>query len=305
MAQKVPLGWLRPLESLWMRVSNRRDAKPRMVILLALPRSGSTLTYQVLVHGLKPVYLSNIGNLFYQVPLFGGLVSKRRCAGYRSDFRSSQGFVTGACGPAEGLRFWSYWCSQGLDELDVPAIGEKTLVRREEHLRRVFSCLSSRSSPYVTGYLGHVLAWERLRSLFPEALFVRLHRDPVSNALSLLRSRPNEDDGWFSVRPKECDGLEARDRHFQVAAQVYWLNKRLQGIAKDDVVHLQYEDLCRNPSVELDRVASACNARGMTLSPSDDLPASFEYKVADPACDQDAARIRQALDELESKHGVL
>jgi len=116
MAQNLPLGWLRPLERLCMRASPQLPEKPRVVILLALPRGGSTLTYQVLVHGLKAAYLSNLGNLFYQVPLFGGLVSNWLCGNYRSDFRSRQGFVTGACGPAEGLRFWSYWCSQGLRE---------------------------------------------------------------------------------------------------------------------------------------------------------------------------------------------
>ena len=228
-----------------------------------------------------------------------------KCGGYRSDFHSSQGFVGGACGPAEGLRFWSYWCSQGLDETNSTFPSDARQHRREEHLQRVFSFLSSPSLPYVTGYLGHVLAWERLRTLFPEAVFVRLHRDPVSNAISLLRSRKNQDEGWFSVRPKECEGLEGRDVHYQVAAQVYWLNKRLEGVADDMLVHVQYEDLCRNPSEELTRVVSCCNARDMDLSLVGNLPDSFDFRMADPSTDKDASLIRQALDELEGEHGAL
>ena len=105
LAQRVPLGLLRPLESLVMRASGHDRDAPNLVVLLALPRSGSTLTYQLLVHGLQPVYLSNLAHLLYQVPLFGGMVSRRRCRGHRSDFHSVQGFTQGVCGPAEGLRF--------------------------------------------------------------------------------------------------------------------------------------------------------------------------------------------------------
>lgn len=86
------------------------------IILLAPPRSGSTLAYQVITSGIKNFHLTNIWNLLYTTPTIGGLLSKKICKNYQSNFQSEHGFVPGLCGEAEGLRFWSYWIGQSLTE---------------------------------------------------------------------------------------------------------------------------------------------------------------------------------------------
>jgi hypothetical protein len=304
MLQRLPLFLLRPLEWPVVSMVNLKKKNPSLIILLALPRSGSTLTYQILSHGLDSVYLSNLGNLLYQLPFFGGLLSKHHCAYSESTFRSSQGFVQGLCGPAEGLRFWQYWYANDIDERKIAHKSSLWSARRESYLRKVFACLGSEDRPVVTGYLGHALKWQLLRNTFPEAVFIRLHRDPVHNAFSLLRCRQKSGSNWFSVYPVECEGYAQESIYGQVAAQVYWLNKRLNEVQGDYLMDISYEDLCRNPTETLQSIISFCNSRGMRLQPRQVLPDSFHPGQPDEDSMDDMNLLKAHLGELEARYGA-
>lgn len=306
LVQRLPLSWLRVLEAPLVRIRGRNCSNPQLVIILALPRSGSTLIYQCFIHGLQPLYLSNLWNLWYSLPCLGGSLSARMCATYQSEFQSSQGFVQGICGPAEGLRFWSYWCGCGLDEVRDVHVQDVVLTRRVRYLRRTLSLLTTPEKPFVCGYIGHALAVERLRLWFPEAIFVRLHRDPLSNAASILRSRQKGSCGWFSVFPKECEGVKGANEYTQAAAQVYWLNRRLKVLENDEqTIHISYEDLCIKPRRVFQRVVDLCNEKGMRLKLRQELPESFDYKEVHGDENEDVASLGQALKKLEKKHGPL
>lgn len=296
--QKTPLHWLRPIESIGLSSSEHFHKNCQMLFLMALPRSGSTLTYQSLIHALQPRYLSNLGNALYQLPYWGTKVSGLQAKGYTSDFASANGFVSGLSGPAEGLRFWTYWLGMGLEEQNEISKSRKL----EEYIRRVFFNLTSPAQPYLTGYLGHVLYWKKLKSLFPNAIFIHLHRDPISNAHSIYRiRRKSPQQEWFSLRPSECRDIGDKCLPFQAAAQVYWLNRKLEQLdAEDRVIQIAYEDLCRNPNDEVDRVIEACNTLGLRLKRKNALPDSFDYKISDARNDLEAFRIQEAFAELEN-----
>lgn len=306
LAQALPLSWLRPLEARYFHSGDAGNGQPRLLILLALPRSGSTLAYQCLIHGLELLYLSNLWNVLYSLPGFGGQLSKSVCGKHRSEFQSNQGFVPGACGPAEGLRFWSYWTGHGLNEAtDTPVTGA-VLERRVRYLGSVLSHLGTRETPFLAGFLGHTLVSEQLKNWFPDAVFVRVHRDPLSNALSLLRCRQNGGEDWFSVFPRECQALVNADIHTQVAGQVYWLNRRLNDAQLEErTIEISYENLCRAPNAELERVALGCKNFDMALSVKNRLPSSFEFSCVTPEDGQDAALLAAALTRLQSEHGPL
>lgn len=303
MLQKLPQGWLRALEApLVRRVAN----KPNIIFLLALPRSGSTLTYQALVHSVRPLYLSNLSNLMYGIPWFGGRLSHRLCSDYESDFCSDHGFVGGLYGPAEGLRFWSYWTAAGLDESFPPSMDQALRDKRIKYLRQVMCALTSPDKPFVSGYLGHVLITEYLRHWFPEAVFLRLNRDPLSNAKSILQSRITGSKSWLSTRPKECLANMNAGIHAEVAAQVYWLNRRLNWLKDDDrTIHVSYESLAADPNAVLQQVISACNTRGFSITAQKTLPGAFYYQKASPEDDLDTVLITSELEKLKAEYGPL
>jgi len=302
--QRLPQGWMRLLESPIVRA--RAKERPNIIFLLALPRSGSTVTYQTVIHGLQALYLSNLWNFLYGLPWTGGQLSRIRCANHESDFRSTQGFVEGACGPAEGLRFWSYWTGCGLNEVEPTQVANDRLSTRISYFTKAMSALTTPAAPMVAGYLGHALITEQLRTWFPEAVFIRLHRDPLSNAASILRCRKQGNSGWFSVLPAECSSIKGEGLHAEVAAQVYWLNRRLEWLHRDErTIDVTYEGLAADPNKALRELVDQVNNLGLRLFAKRELPTCFDFRVASPDDDEDTRLLFEELAELENKHGSL
>ena len=300
--QKLPLPAFRFVESPLVRMY-RAGLKDicQPIILLALPRSGSTLTYQVLTHGIQSVYLNNLGNVLYQLPYWGGLVSMATCKNYQSDFQSDLGFVQGMCGPAEGLRYWEYWMGNGLDDRSNEQYDLKLINERMQYLKSVFSALMRDSRPVNTGYLGHALHVERLQLFFPNAVFIRLIRNPLDNALSILEARMREGAGWLSLFPRECEAYLGRGLHKEVAAQVYWLNKRLDEVTAKNVFNVEYASLCTDPRGVLDDIVSYCHSAGLNVRRKNDLPPRFEMRAR--VNDENSELIRGAFSELIMEKG--
>lgn len=304
--QAFPLRLFRFLEWPFVVLFSSKDKNTQAVFVLALPRSGSTVTYQAICHGLSVNYLSNIWNLFYQLPLLGGWLSATKAQAHRSDFKSHHGFVNGLDGPAEGLRFWRWWLDCGLSDRECETLPLDLRSKRASYLRRVLSVLNRTQGPFATAYLGHSLVPDRVREAFPGAVLIRLRRDPVSNALSLLKSMRANNTKWFSVFPSECSGFENLNEYERVAAQVYWLNRRLDDAeCSSQMLTVHYERLCQFPEKELCRIRNWCVEKGVMVKSKFILPTHFEYKVADLDTNTDAIKIRSALDTLETKYGSL
>ena len=106
--------------------------------------------------------------------------------------------------------------------------------------------------------------------------------------------------------PHECDGLEAVTEHERVAAQVFWLNRRLDNSAcSAKMLTIHYEQLCENPEREVERIRNWCNEKGVAVERKFELPKQFPFKRSDLNADTDAIKIREALSKLEAKHGKL
>ncbi|WP_297812648.1 sulfotransferase [uncultured Methylophaga sp.] len=302
--QAVPLWVFQFIERPFLVKSDSQ--KVQAIFVMALPRSGSTVLYQAISHGLAVQYLSNVWNLLYQLPLLGGRISACYAAKHRSGFQSSHGFVPGIDGPAEGMRFWQRWLGAELSDKNAERGSEKKLQRRVAYLRHVIASLKPAGQPFVSTYIGHSLIPDRVHEAFPEAVLIRLRRDPVSNGLSLLKSMRESRKDSFSVIPRECHDLRGASQHEWVAAQVYWLNRRLDDAAcSSNMLSVNYEDFCRSPTNEIKRIHDWCLSQGVEVELKFPLPDSFTYKMADCDNDIDALKIQQALAGLEQKYGKL
>ncbi len=306
MLQRLPISWLRVLEYPFINKHSSDDSQPTLLFLLAVPRSGSTLTYQLLSHRFHARYLSNLSNLLYQLPFFGSLLTSTYCSKFKSDFQSSQGYVYGLCGQAEGLRFWQYWLDYNIDERQHYKKKNRNRAGRLKYLRQVFSVLSHPALPMINGFLGHSLNPQQLQIDFPEAIFIRLYRDPLSNAMSLLRCRRSSNQDWFSLFPSECESVVGEGEHKEVASQVYWLNRRLDDqLSGDNVFCLDYEELCEDPLGQLNKLQLFCKMRGVTLSIKNEVPVSFDFRLVDMQGSEDATLLKYALDNIQNEHGIL
>lgn len=296
------LLWLDKLAQFFLFRASTHLTTP--IFLLAVPRGGSTLAYQCIVHRFRLLYLSNLWLMLYKLPFIGGFVSGIFSSIYwhKSTFSSVHGFVPGVLAPAEGLPFWSHWFSCGLT--DAPSGIAPDL--DPHYLQATLGNLQLLFPHFVSCYLGHSLCVNRLRRCFPNAIFVRVKRNPVRNALSILKAMRSLSVDKFSVFPIEMQPYLDRSDPFKAAAQCYFINKRLDfDIRSQDCFVLNYEDLCLSPDSVMSHFETFARARGVLLRASRSLPVSFTETALSASDQEDVCLLENAFNELEKLHGPM
>ena len=242
-------GVLSPIEFCFKKVdSDKRLSGAPALILLALPRSGSTFCYQAICHFFDVNYFSNFFYFGMRYPFLFNWLQKKILKEYSSDFKSEYGFVRGLNGPAEANDIWGDWFDQKLIE-DIPSPKVDKVALASSFIDGNYE---SSQKPFVSGWVGHVLYANEMARLFPNAIFVHLHRDNKSIVSSLLNARKNhlnDINEWFSVRPKECQRTTSLTPEEEVGLQVQSLQSRLGDFASSHasrVVHLRYDELTSN-----------------------------------------------------------
>ena len=153
--------------------------------------------------------------------------------------------------------------------------------------------------------MGEYLFDKELEELFPEAIFVRLHRNRVKVAKSILKIRNNSNIGkWFSVFPKECLSYLDSPLHEQISAQVYWINKRLESMNNNRTVHIDFESLCQEPALTINKVITYANNNGFQLEIEKELPSRFQNNSSNQVDENDHI-FNSLFTKLEKKHGEL
>jgi len=260
------------------RAKPNKDVHP--IFILAPPRSGSTITYQILSTAFNCTYLSNLNNLLFATPALGFKITSKKCNDHISSFKSERGFVNGLCGEAEGLKFWNYW--GGCD------IIESKVNNNVSQLNKLKNVLNSLEYPFLSGFLGHVFSLEILYKTFPNALFIHLKRDLLSNAYSLTQFRQNINN--TSSLPDNIDMTLPKEE--QVVSQIIEIHNRIEKFQNDfkpNFISLEYEKICQNPNSTIERILDYCNKINFKLEASDKIsyiPKSF--KVSKRAIDDNA-----------------
>ncbi len=275
---------------LGLPVTLRKTNEVPAIILLAPPRSGSTLTYQLISESFDSHRLTNVWNLLFATPRFGGLLSKQMCGCRPRGFQSNKGFVPGLCGEAEGLQFWKYWSGISIDIKETD-FNEKKAGR----LKNILQKLVSDDEVFVAGYLGHVLAVKEMEKLFPGALFVYLKRDLLSNVYSLYQASP---DKWFSVKTDSYYSDNEYDRYHQVAGQLLDIHQLILENRPERCIEITYEDLCKSPQRELERLLDFADKVGIRIPDPEfrSIPGSFQYKKVYESYDVHSKALQKALE---------
>lgn len=305
--QNLPLHHFRAFESLMIKKPNHKNTDIPIIFILSPPRSGSTLIYQSIVHSIQPLYVDNTINLFSEIPYFGSKLSSKLNNEYISDFNSTYGFINGLNGPAEGLKFWSYWTNSFLNESEN-ICGEKLKKSKKFiYLRKVLNALTSNSKPFLAGYLGHVLVIDMLKDLFPSCIFIKLRRDKLSNAYSIMNAMNTlSRKDWFSVLPLECEKYKNKDIYKKAASQVYWLNKRIENqVPKEKSISIDYEKFCLEPNQTMNNIVLRLNSMGLNINIKNKLPKYFNYRLINDNSSSNAQKISKEFRVLEDYYGPI
>lgn len=271
--------------------------------VIGVPRSGTTLLYQVLASALDVGYVNNLIAAFWRAPVFGVRLAKTLGVDrLDSDFSSAYGRTAGVSEPHEFGYFWN-------DHLRYPDLAEREPEHADsidwERLRRTIANMAAATGAPMT-FKPMILVWhlERLADAMPASRFVWITRPPRETALSLLgmrRSLRGSIDQWASLRPRgRFDGAAPE---WQVAAQVLLLEEAISSAAielgPERVLKLSYDRLCEQPHEVIDETEALLAEAGFSPNRRNvEIPDTFERGGSSALEAEHGAKVDRALAEL-------
>jgi hypothetical protein len=223
------------------------------IFIVGLPRSGSTLLYQLLVVQYGLGYFSNLSNFFYKSPVTIATILHQLRLHYKSkNLQSHFGLINGLISPSESGSIFRYWFDQRPNDHDA-----------REHIRKSVQNISRLyNNPFITKNLYNIFRINILSCIFPKAYYIIIKRDPKYVAQSLLLARKASSgtyNDWFGLKPIDYQKIsQIKDPFLQVFHQVESINKSIDGVisnVKQQYIEVDYKSLCNNTQNELARIA--------------------------------------------------
>jgi hypothetical protein len=304
--QKIDLGLCTSIETKILKsqpASDRIDLP--LIAVCGPPRSGTTLTFQIVTQAIDAMVMTNLHYLFYRTPLIGYLISILLTSPYVSNYQSNFGFITGLNGPAQAYLFWQYWCGQHLIETNPKS--------DSAHLQRFTKLMNAiyrrDGRPFLTGFLAHAFYIDQLTSLFDRCVIIRVKRDMLASARSMLVFRKRKDGSFAETHSAVPREYKLKSSPYeQVAQQAFFINRRLdqqQRRHPDIVFEADYYETCRSPRRFIENLVQFLSERGFPFALRTDvkIPDFFHGRSVNRNQDEATLKIAWALDELVEKYG--
>lgn len=285
-----------------------RDLRPHrpFLFVFGLPRSGTTLLTQLLAHCLDVGYVDNLAARFWLAPLCGIRLSRTvldhgAYAGFRSDYGSTPDLRD----IHEFGYFWMHWLKKSAFR-DIRDAKELEGEIDWAGLRRVLANLQEEfGGGMVAKNIYGSYHMPRLTRLLGDVLWVRIRRDELDVAVSILEARRKYFDDpshWWSYVPPEYEKVIDAAPRMQIAGQIhylgtFWDEETRNPEVRDHVLEVEYERVCREPRSALERVRARMAERfdgevGIEREP----PQGFEPSTHDRP--EDKAEFRELLERL-------
>lgn len=289
--------YLRLLEIFYLQKAKKTN-KPQLFIL-GLPRSGTTLVYQYIVHRMNIAYITNQAGYYYLSPLIVTNLQRNQLGTYQSDFKSNYGKVSGPLSPREAGAFWGRFFGTedyvSIDDLTIKRI--QTLQNTIFGIQQLFGDL-----PFVNKNVKHMLRIQVLSEIFPNAYFLVVERDLPQVALSVLRGRYNnlaDPMQWWSVKPPNYAELKDLPVVEQVSGQLLALQDRMTAdfsqIDTERIIRFSYLNFCDRPEsiiTLLTGLLGEVSCRNMVVS-------HFESSIKSPQNNEEFQLI-ELIEQYES-----
>lgn len=279
---------------------------PRLpiIFIVGAPRSATTLMSQMMTTTGGFGHISNFVARFWMAPLVGARIELALGINehhIEPTYNSLFGVTKGLSGPHEFGYFWERWFSfkvtHKLSPHEITQIDTSNLQKELAAIESVYN------KPLLFKNLTCGLQISLLATLFPKSIFVVCLRQPLFNAQDLLMSREERlgnSKHWLSLRPSEYPRLKELHYHEQVVAQIYFTMRDIQSSLEalqynNRFTYVHYEDLCRQPKIELSRVIQLVEQHTGTLSWNTDfIPEHFRLDNEQKIDDHDFRLLRNA-----------
>lgn len=274
--------------------------------VIGVPRSGTTLLYQLIASHLSVAYIDHLVAAFWRAPVYGIRLSRKLIPHtFRSTLESNFGRTNGIEEPHEFGYFWRDLI--GYHVTRVPSEDSAERIDWARVRRVLINMTHAAGAPIAFKSFG--LAWHlrTMQEVLPATCFVWIRRDPVQTAISLLKLREEflgGRDRWASVRPPEYPWLIRRPVWEQVAGQVFYIERAIRRqvelVGGRNVLEVSYERLSEDPRAILTMIRDLVSANGPAVELTGVPPRNLEcHQVSSE--DDDFVRIRDAFQKVQSE----
>ena len=238
------------------------------IFVCGAPRSGTTVTAQVLIKSLPVHYFNNLTSIFPRSPimatkLFGWLARK---SNKDLTLESFYGRTTKLYYPNDALYFWDRWTGHDRSKIPV-ALSEPA----QDSMVKFFGAVENYSGLPLVGKNNSLNTYAHLvAQAIPNAYFVCMDRDPLYLAQSHYSARQ-----FIHGDPTVSYGIrgeiaESEDPIEDICRQVVFHRNRIREeekkIGKDRFIIVPYEDFCSRPPIGLMKSQNESLDKAWTLN---------------------------------------
>lgn len=216
------------------------------IYIFGLPRSGTTVLYQLLAQLLDVAWPTNLMARFWETPLVGMQLSKTlKLFDEPYDIKSIFGVTAGASAPHEFGYFWMKWLNYS----------DNTL-RGAEHEETIDWNGLKKKLASITAVAGRSMLYKNILPSFhlkkmiesqPDSVFIYCKRDLADIATSILKTRETlygDRNTWWSIKPPDYKEHLKDDAYIQIAYQIRFFDSfftdTVSSLKTDNVLQIDY-----------------------------------------------------------------
>ena len=207
---------------------------------------------QVLAQRFSTSYFTNFVDRFYASPVVVGALARfLGGCGTVSGYNSYYGRTSHRNDPSDGTKTWLRWFPFAPVYCPLNSISSRSV----KEIRATISLYERiYDAPFLNKAQRNNGRLLEINRIFPDALFIRIHRDPVRIIQSILYAMNSElrgHDIWFSSRPSNHLEITTSDLLEHVCEEVFFTERDItrdsRGIGEHRIFNLEYEELCTTP----------------------------------------------------------
>jgi hypothetical protein len=285
--------------------TTRYDLRYSPTFVVAPPRAGTTVTRQLVAWAIPTSYFSNLTSLssFHigrPLPIITAKLAQRgNKHKHLGQFNSNFGRTEGPYAPAEGELIWAYWFRNRYDPVGPDELNEEQIQGMRQAVAATENIFDR---PFFNKTTVLSLRIRALVKAFPNAIFIHILRDPLDTAQSLYRARTTRYPRWLGARPHECQDMSGKSVLEQVCEQVYYIERNIAQerslVGEERFLSVHYEDVCKKPQQELERIAAFMNAHGAPVEIIRSAPENFDFSHGRKVTQAEYKQMSLYLDRL-------
>lgn len=272
---------LSPLDRLAAGESAAPAVRPLFVV--GLPRSGTTLAYELLVQAFDLAFLTRAFSYSYGMPVATTRLVTRFTRRPAPRYESTYGRIPGLFSPAENHVMWLKWFAA---PAELGHYLPRALVddgRAAEARRTLAAMTGIAGRQFVFKDVYFTMSPAAILEAFPSARIVVVQRDFEAVCASVYDARKHaQGRRWWSVCPPFFTDVIDEDLLTQTAFQCVrarqLLERELDAVSRDRCLVVDYEQICRSPVRYIDDIRQWVGA-GIVDREGGSVPPTFELRA--------------------------